>query len=101
MKPLATQAFWQGTVWLAKENNQAGRGRQLAIKSSPALPGHDIGGNRLPAGKRSPLLIWGAGRSQGLTIVDYDLKKKRGRKPKTGGAASPGQKSGASRKPSS
>jgi hypothetical protein len=36
-------------------------------------------------------LLWpgGAGRSQSLKFVPYEVKKKRGRKPKAAGAAAP------------
>ncbi len=47
-------------------------------------------------------LLWpgGMGRAQGLKFVSYDLKKKRGRKPKAPGAASIPQTTDLSRKPS-
>ena len=48
-------------------------------------------------------LIWheGQGRSQGPEIVNYDLKKKRGRELQTPGDASFGPTSGVSRQSSS
>ena len=83
-----------------KENNRASRGRKLEIKVIPPAC-LDMTLAEIARLLGNGPLLWpgGMGRSQGLKFVDYDLKKKRGRKPKTAGAASPGQKSGASRKP--
>ena len=60
------------------------RGQKLEIKVIPSnyldLPLAEIA-NLLGNGP----LLWpgGAGRAQGVKFVQYDLKKKRGRKPKT------------------
>jgi hypothetical protein len=69
---------------MAKERNrQNNRGHKLEIKVIPPqyldLPLVEIA-RRLGDGP----LLWpgGAGRSQGIKFVPYDLKKKRGRKPK-------------------
>jgi hypothetical protein len=87
---------------MTKENNRASRGRKLEIKVIPPAC-LDMTLAEIASLLGNGPLLWpgGLGRSQGLKFVDYDLKKKRGRKPKTTGAASLGQKSGASRKPSS
>ncbi len=87
---------------MTKENNRASRGRKLEIKVIP--PAYlDMTLAEIARLLGNGPLLWpgGMGRSQGLKFVDYDLKKKRGRKPKTTEAAPLGQKSGASRKPSS
>ena len=73
---------------MAKERTRAGRGIKLEIKVIPPqyldLPLAEIA--RLMGD--GPLL-WpgGAGRAQGVKFVQYDIKKKRGRKPKHAGAA--------------
>lgn len=87
---------------MAKENNRAGRGRKLEIKIIPPAC-LDMTLAEIARLLGNGPLLWpgGMGRSQGLKFVDYDLKKKRGRKPKAQGAAPNGQSSGASRKPSS
>jgi len=60
------------------------RGHKMEIKVIPSnyldLPLSEIA-NLLGNGP----LLWpgGAGRAQGVKFVQYDLKKKRGRKPKT------------------
>ncbi len=71
---------------MAKERTRAGRGIKLEIKVIPPqyldLPLAEIA--RLMGD--GPLL-WpgGAGRAQGVKFVQYELKKKRGRKPKKAG----------------
>jgi len=73
---------------MAKERTRAGRGIKLEIKVIPPqyldLPLAEIA--RLMGD--GPLL-WpgGAGRAQGVKFVQYDIKKKRGRKPKNAGAS--------------
>ncbi|MBM4286306.1 MAG: hypothetical protein FJ128_13835 [Deltaproteobacteria bacterium] len=68
---------------MSRERNRANRGVKLEIKVIPPqyldLPLAEIA--RLMGD--GPLL-WpgGAGRSQGVKFVHYDIKKKRGRKPK-------------------
>jgi hypothetical protein len=72
---------------MARERTRADRGAKLEIKVIPPqyldLPLAEIA--RLMGD--GPLL-WpgGAGRAQGVKFVQYDIKKKRGRKPKNGGA---------------
>jgi hypothetical protein len=87
---------------MTKENNRASLGGKIEIKVVPpanldmtlAESARLLGNGFLP---------WsgGLGRSQRLKIVDYEFKKKRGRKPKTAGAAPCGQDSGVYRKSSS
>jgi hypothetical protein len=87
---------------MTKENNRASRGRKLEIKIIP--PAYlDMTLAEIARLLGNGPLLWpgGVGRSQGLKFVDYDLKKKRGRKPKATGVAPLGQTSGPSRKPSS
>ena len=69
---------------MAKERHKNNRGVKLEIKVIPPqymdLPLVEIA-RLLGDGP----LLWpgGAGRSQGVKFVHYELKKKRGRKPKT------------------
>jgi hypothetical protein len=87
---------------MTKENHRASRGRKLEIKViPPACLDMTLAEIARLLGDGPLLYPYGVGRSQGLKFVDYDLKKKRGRKPKTTGAAPFGQASGSSRKPSS
>jgi hypothetical protein len=87
---------------MTKENNRASLGGKIEIKVVPpanldmtlAESARLLGNGPLPR-------PGGLGRSQGLKIVDYDLKKKRGRKPQTPGAAPFDQTFGSSWKPSS
>jgi hypothetical protein len=78
-------------VSMSRGKERPNRGLKLEIKVIPvkylALPLAEIAhlmGN-------GPLL-WpgGAGRAQGLKFVQYDLKKKRGRKPKAQAQPAPG-----------
>jgi hypothetical protein len=68
---------------MAKEKNRNNRGLKLEIKVIPPqyleLPLMEIA-RLLGDGP----LLWpgGAGRAQGVKFVHYDIKKKRGRKPK-------------------
>ncbi len=68
---------------MAKEKNRNHRGLKLEIK---VIPPQYLG---LPLLEIARLLgdgplLWpgGAGRAQGVKFVHYDIKKKRGRKPK-------------------
>ncbi len=69
---------------MAKDKGKNGRGQKLEIRVIPPqyldLPLAEIA--RLMGD--GPLL-WpgGAGRAQGVKFVHYELKKKRGRKPRT------------------
>jgi len=87
---------------MTKDNNRASRGRKLEIKVIPPAC-LDMTLAEIARLLGDGPLLWpgGLGRSQGLKFVDYDLKKKRGRKPKNAGAAPVGQTPGSSRKPSS
>jgi hypothetical protein len=87
---------------MTKENSLASRGRKLEIKVIPPAC-LDMTLAEIARLLGNGPLLWpgGVGRSQGLKFVDYDLKKKRGRKPKTTGATSFPQTPGSSRKPSS
>ncbi len=87
---------------MTKENSRASRGRKLEIKVIPPAC-LDMTLAEIARLLGNGPLLWpgGVGRSQGLKFVDYDLKKKRGRKPKTTGGASYAQAPGSSRKPSS
>jgi len=87
---------------MTKDNNRASRGRKLEIKVIPPAC-LDMTLAEIARLQGDGPLIWpgGLGRSQGLKFVDYDLKKKRGRKPKATGAAPFAQTTGSSRKPSS
>jgi hypothetical protein len=84
---------------MTKENHRASRGRKLEIKVIPPAC-LDMTLAEIARLLGDGPLLWpgGMGRSQGLKFVDYDLKKKRGRKPKAAGAAAPGR-IGSSRKP--
>lgn len=68
---------------MAKERHKNNRGSKLEIKVIPPqyleLPLVEIA-HLMGDGP----LLWpgGAGRSQGVKFVSYDIKKKRGRKPK-------------------
>ncbi len=87
---------------MSKENNRASRGRKLEITVIP--PAYlDMTLAEIARLLGNGPLLWpgGVGRSQGLKFVEYDLKKKRGRKPKTTGTAPRGQKTGVSGKSSS
>ena len=85
---------------MTKENKRASQGRQLEIKVIPPAC-LDMAEIARLLGNGPPLSPGGLSRSQGLKFVNYDLKKKRGRKPKTPGAAPFGPTSSASRKPTS
>ena len=86
---------------MTKENHRASRGRKLEIKViPPACLDMTLAESARLLGNGPLLWPGGGGRSQGLKFVDYDLKKKRGRKPKTTGDAPLGQTSGSSRKSS-
>lgn len=69
---------------MPKNKERPQKGLRLEIKVIPAkyidLPLSEIA-NLLGNGP----LLWpgGAGRSQGVKFVEYELKKKRGRKPKS------------------
>ena len=84
---------------MTKENHRASRGRKLEIKVIPPAC-LDMTLAEIARLLGNGPLLWpgGMGRSQGLKFVDYDLKKKRGRKPKAAGAAAPGR-TGSSREP--
>jgi hypothetical protein len=84
---------------MTKENHRASRGRKLEIKVIPPAC-LDMTLAEIARLLGNGPLLWpgGMGRSQGLKFVDYDLKKKRGRKPKAAGAAAPGR-TASSRKP--
>jgi hypothetical protein len=87
---------------MSKENNRVSRGRKLEITVIP--PAYlDMTLAEIARLLGNGPLLWpgGVGRSQGLKFVEYDLKKKRGRKPKTTGTAPRDQKSGVSGKSSS
>jgi hypothetical protein len=77
---------------MTKENHRASRGRKLEIKVIPPAC-LDMTLAEIARLLGNGPLLWpgGMGRSQGLKFVDYDLKKKRGRKPKATGAAPPGR----------
>ena len=87
---------------MTKENSRASRGRKLEIKVIPPAC-LDMTLAEIARLLGDGPLLWpgGLGWSRGLKFVDYDLKKKRGRKPKTTGVAPLSQSSGSSRKPSS
>ncbi len=84
---------------MAKERSRANRGVKLEIKVIPPqyldLPLAEIA--RLMGD--GPLL-WpgGTGRAQGVKFVQYELKKKRGRKPKNAELAGNGPPAAGSRK---
>ena len=86
---------------MAKENHRASRGRKLEIKVIPPAC-LDMTLAEIARLLGNGPLLWpgGMGRSQGLKFVHYDLKKKRGRKPKAPGAASSQATAGPSGKPS-
>jgi hypothetical protein len=80
---------------MAKGKNRATRGRKLEIKVIP--PAYlDMTLAEIARLLGNGPLLWpgGVGRAQGLKFVDYDLKKKRGRKPKPPGASPPPQRGG-------
>jgi hypothetical protein len=87
---------------MTKENSRASRGRKLEITVIPPAC-LDMTLAEIARLLGNGPLLWpgGVGRSQGIKFVEYDLKKKRGRKPKTAGSATLGQKSGVSGKSSS
>ncbi len=87
---------------MTNDYNRASRGRKLEIKViPPACLDMTLAESARLLGDGPLLCPYGVGRSQGLKFVDYDLKKKRGRKPKATGAATFVPTTGSSRKPSS
>ncbi len=87
---------------MAKEKNRAAKGLKLEIKVIPPSC-LDMTLAEIARLLGNGPLLWpgGAGRAQGLKFVHYDLKKKRGRKPKAPGAAPFAQTGGVSGKSSS
>jgi hypothetical protein len=87
---------------MAKGKNRAAQGRKLKIKVIPSACLNMTLAEITRVLGPGPLL-WpeGAGRAQGLKFEPYDLKKKRGRKPKAPEAAAVTQKRGVSGKSSS
>jgi len=86
---------------MAKEKNRGARGLKLEVKVIPPTCLDMTLAEIIRLLGDGPLL-WpgGAGRAQGLKFVHYDIKKKRGRKPKAPEAAPGGKKRGASGKSS-
>ena len=87
---------------MAKGKNRAAQGRKLEIKVIPPAC-LDMTLTEITRLLGNGPLLWpgGAGRAQGLKFAHYDLKKKRGRKPKAPEAAADNQKRGVSGKSSS
>lgn len=87
---------------MAKGKTRADKGRKLEIKVIPPSC-LDMTLTEIARLLGNGPLLWpgGAGRAQGLKFVDYDLKKKRGRKPKAPEDAAGSKTAGVSRKPSS
>ncbi len=87
---------------MAKGKTKAGQGRKLEIKVIPPSRLNMTLAEITRVLGPGPLL-WpgGAGRAQGLKFEHYDLKKKRGRKPKAPEGATVPQKGGVSGKSSS
>jgi hypothetical protein len=75
---------------MAKEKNHRHQGHKLEIKVIPPQC-LDMSLVEIARLLGDGPLLWpgGAGRAQGVKFVHYDIKKKRGRKPKNP-AASPG-----------
>jgi hypothetical protein len=68
---------------MAKVKNRADKGHKLEIKViPPSCLDMTLAEIARLLGKGPLLWPGGAGRAQGLKFVQYDLKKKRGRKPK-------------------
>ena len=87
---------------MAKGKNRAAQGRKLEIKViPPACLNMTLAEITRVLGPGPLLWPGGAGRAQGLKFEPYDLKKKRGRKPKAPEAAAVTQKGGVSGKSSS
>jgi hypothetical protein len=86
---------------MAQDKNRAPRGLKLEIKVIPSSC-LDMTLAEIARLLGDGPLLWpgGMGRAHGLKFVHYDLKKKRGRKPKTPGAASSQSTAGPSGKPS-
>jgi hypothetical protein len=87
---------------MAKGKNRAAQGRKLELKVIPPSCLNMTLAEIARVLGNGPLL-WpgGAGRAQGLKFEPYDLKKKRGRKPKAPEDAPVVKKGGASGKSSS
>ena len=87
---------------MAKGKNRAAKGRKLEIKVIPPSC-LDMTLAEIARLLGNGPLLWpgGAGRAQGLKFIDYDLKKKRGRKPKAPEDAPFVKRTGASGKSSS
>lgn len=87
---------------MAKGKNRTAQGRKLEIKVIPPAC-LDMTLAEIARLLGNGPLLWpgGMGRAQGLKFVDYDLKKKRGRKPKAPGATAPHQRDENSGKSSS
>ena len=87
---------------MAKGKNRAAQGRKLEIKViPPACLNMTLAEITRVLGPGPLLWPGGAGRAQGLKFTHYDLKKKRGRKPKAPEDAAGAKTASASRKPSS
>ncbi len=86
---------------MANDKNRASRGLRLEIKVIPPTC-LDMTLAEIARLLGDGPLLWpgGLGRAHGLKFVHYDLKKKRGRKPKALGAAPFHQTVGLSGKPS-
>jgi len=87
---------------MAKGKAKAGQGRKLEIKViPPSCLNMTLAEITRVLGPGPLLWPGGAGRAQGLKFEHYDLKKKRGRKPKAPEGATVPQKGGVSGKSSS
>jgi len=86
---------------MAKEKNRNARGLKLEVKVIPPAC-LDMTLAEITRLLGDGPLLWpgGAGRAQGLKFVHYDIKKKRGRKPKASGATPHAKIGGASGKSS-
>jgi|UniRef100_A0A7C5AL67 hypothetical protein len=77
---------------MAKDKNQNARGLKLEIKVIPPAYFNKTLAEIARLLGDGPLL-WpgGAGRAQSVKFVPYEIKKKRGRKPKVSGGQRPAQ----------
>ena len=87
---------------MAKGKNRAAQGRKLEIRViPPSCLNLTLAEITRILGPGPLLWPGGVGRAQGLKFTPYDLKKKRGRKPKAPEAAAGSQKRRVSGKSSS
>lgn len=87
---------------MAKGKNRAAQGRKLEIKViPPSCLNMTLAEITRVLGPGPLLWPGGVGRAQGLKFEHYDLKKKRGRKPKAPEAAAVTQERGVTGKSSS